>query len=353
MAKNVESLYNLLSKMSEKLTDVVTDATELNQQAAQYGGEIARIISEQMNQYFIPSITKMVNDLETPGDLAGVVKFLDSCPLALVREEPAPLTEVPQDIVPESAPVLDNPVGTSQKPVENPVTELPHNVSYNTIKEPAVEEAPVEPVAAEAPAEELPMEPVEAPVMESVIREAEEEEVEAPQAGIWKVIRQSKMAAAIGEDLANLDGQCVNEFNSEEEANANAAMLNDTVLPAEFELFGTEYVVKHDEAAQTEVAVDKREDGELEESTLTEAKAFPKEGYPLAKAIAEHIKELNKKMSKEEILSWLDGIFEEVPHAEEAKKTLRGYIEADHSGREAIFTLSSFMQAGFGDKVIK
>lgn len=349
MAKNVESLYNLLSKMSEKLTDVVTDATELNQQAAQYGGEIARIISEQMNQYFIPSITKMVNDLETPGDLAGVVKFLDSCPLALIREEPAPLTEVPEDIVPKPAPALDNPVGTSQKPVENPVTELPHNVSYNTIKEPAVEEAPVESAAAEAPTEELPMEPVEAPVMESVIREAEEE-VEAPQAGVWKVIRQSKMAAAIGEDLANLDGQCVNEFNSEEEANANAAMLNDTVLPAEFELFGTEYVVKHDEAAQTEVAVDKRE---LEEAVLTEAKFFPKDGYPLANAIAKHIKELNKKMTKEEILSWLEGIYEEVPHAEDAKNTLRGYIEADHSGREAIFTISSFMHAGFGDKVLK
>ena len=352
MAKNVESLYNLLSKMSEKLTDVVTDATELNQQAAQYGGEIARIISEQMNQYFIPSITKMVNDLETPGDLAGVVKFLDSCPLALVREEPAPLTEVPQDIVPESAPVLDNPVGTSQKPVENPVTELPHNVSYNTIKEPAVEEAPVEPVAAEAPveapAEELPMEPVEAPVMESVIREAEEEKVEAPQAGIWKVIRQSKMAAAIGEDLANLDGQCVNEFNSEEEANANAAMLNDTVLPAEFELFGTEYVVKHDEAAQTEVAVDKREDGELEE-----ARNVPREGYPLAGAIAKRIKEVNPKMSKEELLSWLDSVLEEVPHAEDAKKVIRDRVEEAPSTKKAIYALADFMQAGYGDKVIK
>lgn len=267
---NVEELYNLLSKMSKALIDVVTDAGELVQASSQYGGELARVIAEQMNSYFIPYITKIVSDETVPGDLSGIVKFLDSVPLAMIRQNPIP--DIGGQIeMPQAQPQLSNPVGASEAPVTDPTTEIPRNASFNTM-EPAEEtteqfEAPVE----EAPVEERPFEEPSLNVVESVETKegevlneacegkececkceesAEDMEKESEVDDVvkthtkYRVIRKSEMASALGETLSNLNDNVISEFDTEEEANERAELLNGTVLPEEIELFGTKYVVE-------------------------------------------------------------------------------------------------------------
>lgn len=293
---NVEELYNLLSKMSEKLKDVVTDATELVQASSQYGGELARVLAEQMNQYFIPYITKIVNDETVPGDLSGIVHFLDSVPLAMIRQNPIP--DIGGQIeMPQAQPPLSNPSGATESPVENPTMEAPRNASFNTF-EPPVEEAPVaEPTqTAEAPFEEPSLNVVEsvenkegesleeacddccptcgknpceckkeeacdeecAEGEECVCEDGEchcekcEESVEKESKAddavkvhtVYRVVRKSEMASSLGETLAHLNDNVISEFDTEEEANERAELLNGTVLPEEAELFGTRYEVE-------------------------------------------------------------------------------------------------------------
>jgi hypothetical protein len=73
-------------------------ASEVSVIADAFGGEIARVITEQINKYFIPSITKFIDDKETPGAMAPLVTFLDSVPLAMTREEPSPEQTTPNPI---------------------------------------------------------------------------------------------------------------------------------------------------------------------------------------------------------------------------------------------------------------
>jgi len=60
----------------------------------------------------------------------------------------------------------------------------------------------------------------------------------------YQVLRTSKMESALGKDVANLKPQVIAEFDCEECAKERADKLNLTVLPAERELFGTEYTVE-------------------------------------------------------------------------------------------------------------
>lgn len=276
---NVEELYNLLSKMSKALADVVTDATELVQASSQYGGELARVLAEQMNTYFIPYITKIVNDETVPGDLSGIVKFLDSVPLAMIRQNPTP--DIGGQIeMPQAQPQLNNPVGTEPSPVTDPTTEIPRNASFETMA--PSEEVPVE----GAPVEEHPFEEPSLNVVESVENkegevleeacedccpkcgknpcECEGEECEGEECEkceesvekesdvddevkthtVYRVMRKSDMASSLGETLSHLNDNVISEFDTEEEAKERAELLNGTVLPEEVEFFGTRYEVE-------------------------------------------------------------------------------------------------------------
>lgn len=96
--KSVEDLYQAIFSIRETLQDTIQMASEVSVIADAFGGEIARVITEQINKYFIPSITKFIDDKETPGAMAPLVTFLDSVPLAMTREEPSPEQTTPNPI---------------------------------------------------------------------------------------------------------------------------------------------------------------------------------------------------------------------------------------------------------------
>lgn len=88
--KNVEELYKGIFTIREKLQEVVQLASEIVTMSQAFGGEIPRVLTEQLSKYFIPEITKFIDDDKTPGAMTPLVTFLDSVPLAMTRQEPQP-----------------------------------------------------------------------------------------------------------------------------------------------------------------------------------------------------------------------------------------------------------------------
>ncbi len=87
--KNVESLYKQIFNIKESLQDAVSVALETSNLAAEFGGEISRVLTSQINDYLVPTISKYIEDVNTPGAIAPLITFLDSVPLAMTRQEPA------------------------------------------------------------------------------------------------------------------------------------------------------------------------------------------------------------------------------------------------------------------------
>lgn len=87
--KNVETLYKNIFNIKESLQDAISVALETSNLAAEFGGEISRVITSQINDYLVPTISKFIEDPNTPGSVAPLITFLDSVPLAMTRQEPA------------------------------------------------------------------------------------------------------------------------------------------------------------------------------------------------------------------------------------------------------------------------
>jgi hypothetical protein len=101
--KNVEDLYKAIFALREALQDATQLASEAATIAESFGGEISRVMTEQLNKFFIPGISKFIDDTNTPGAAGPLVTFLDSVPLALTREEPMPGNSTPAPVAPEQA----------------------------------------------------------------------------------------------------------------------------------------------------------------------------------------------------------------------------------------------------------
>jgi hypothetical protein len=86
--KSIEELYKAIFSIRESLQESVSLAQEAVNISQQFGGEIPRVITDQLNTYFIPVVSKYIDDDETPGAMTPLVVFLDSVPLAMTREEP-------------------------------------------------------------------------------------------------------------------------------------------------------------------------------------------------------------------------------------------------------------------------
>lgn len=212
--KNIESLYSALFSMRSTLEDMVQEAQGVINSANQFGGEINRVVGEQMQKYFIPTIHKMIDDTSTPGSLKGVITFLDSVPLAMTRVEPQ--AEQVSPAIPVSANITE-PAGTSESKI--PTDDEPAlGASFNHPEGISTEHAPV----------------VES--KKTVNKRVKE------SAEIFQVVRSSNKTSALG-DIANLEDSVVAEMDTEEEANEKAKDLNDTVNPEEKDAFGTEYKV--------------------------------------------------------------------------------------------------------------
>lgn len=111
--KSVEELYNGIFSIRESLQDIVQLASDVVTMSQTFGGEIPRVLTEQLNQYFIPAITKFIDDESTPGAMTPLVTFLDSVPLAMTREEPQP-QQLPPTPVPSSANLAEPPTDPAE-----------------------------------------------------------------------------------------------------------------------------------------------------------------------------------------------------------------------------------------------
>ena len=125
---SAEKLYNTLFKMREQMQEIANMAQELASDASEYGGEISRVLREQCINYLIPALKGLVSDPNQPGAIEPIIEFLDSCPLAFIREEPeAP--QGPNPVAPNGA-VLATPMGSKVGD-----EDIPQNTSFHTMED--------------------------------------------------------------------------------------------------------------------------------------------------------------------------------------------------------------------------
>ena len=125
---SAEKLYNTLFKMRDQMQEIANLAQELASDASEYGGEISRVLREQCINYLIPALKGLVSDPNQPGAIEPIIEFLDSCPLAFIREEPeAP--QGPNPIAPNGA-ILATPMGSKVGD-----EDIPQNASFSTMED--------------------------------------------------------------------------------------------------------------------------------------------------------------------------------------------------------------------------
>ena len=125
---SAEKLYNTLFKMRDQMQEIANLAQELASDASEYGGEISRVLREQCINYLIPALKGLVSDPNQPGAIEPIIEFLDSCPLAFIREEPeAP--QGPNPIAPNGA-ILATPTGSKVGD-----EDIPQNASFSTMED--------------------------------------------------------------------------------------------------------------------------------------------------------------------------------------------------------------------------
>lgn len=149
----IKSLQDKLNAIKELVADINRDAKELMNDANDFGGVVSRIFKEQMAKYFIPETVKIAEPVDkliagdrVPGSLKDLTIFLDSVPLAMIRQEPS-ISELASPVIPDEAVIaVPEPVGKST----NPVDELPQNISYQNM---GTSDVPVEDSTVESPSE--------------------------------------------------------------------------------------------------------------------------------------------------------------------------------------------------------
>ena len=203
--RNIEDIYKLLGDMSGELESLITNANELVASVNLYGGEIKRIIVEQMTKYFIPTITNLKQSTETPGSIIGISNFLDSVPLSFTREAPNAMEELPiNDAV---QPNLSMPASSTIDQTQ----EIPRGASYQNPQG---------------------------------IQEAKEKK-EKREYSKYRIYRKSKSLSSLGKE-GKIEPTAVAEYNSKREAECHCRSLNDSITPEEKSILGTEYFVKEE-----------------------------------------------------------------------------------------------------------
>lgn len=146
----IKSLQDDLESIRSLVDQIIENSKVLMNDANTFGGVIAKVFKEQMAKYFIPGvqgIAEPIDNLVTgdrvPGSLKDLTIFLDSVPLAMIRQEPS-VTELASPVVPKNV-NLDTPAGK----VTSEVDEVPQNQSYQT------DAAPIEESKKKSSAEDL------------------------------------------------------------------------------------------------------------------------------------------------------------------------------------------------------
>ena len=219
---SLEAMKNIVEDIKEKVKTTLNDSNE-------FGGVISRVFKEQLGGYLTPKIEQVITPIQElidgdriPGSLKDLTIFLDSVPLAMIREEPD-VSELASPVVPENV-SLNTPVGQ----VESDVDELPQNASYQTG------------VKAEQDSESPKETPQEVRESRKIYKNTKLKESITK----YQVVRTSDMGSLLDGDTSNIEGTVVYEFNSKDEADSMHDKLNATLTQEEKELVGTEYSVK-------------------------------------------------------------------------------------------------------------
>ena len=205
--KNIEDVYDNIYDMLDLMEKLSTKATDLVALAGNYSGDIKRVLTEQMQAYFIPTIQKLKDDENTPGCLKAQLTFLDSISLGQMRLDPSesdysPDPEVINSTNPETLPASSSVDQTSK---------IPQNASYNN-----------------------PQGIQQTPVQESTLQEKHT---------TYCIKRKGIENSVLGDDVGNITPHIVSEYRTRAEADIACDKLNKGVLPGEKEILGTEYFV--------------------------------------------------------------------------------------------------------------
>jgi len=82
---NIDRLYEKLFSIKEMLIEVIQTANETANDANSFGGEIARVIPNQLRTILVPTLQQYIDSPSNPVAIDSIVRFLDSLPLSKVR----------------------------------------------------------------------------------------------------------------------------------------------------------------------------------------------------------------------------------------------------------------------------
>ena len=250
---NLEAIKNLVGEVDSKIKEVLNDAND-------FGGVINRVFKEQLANYFLPGVQKvaeplddLISNTDVPGSLKGLTIFLDSVPLAMIRQEPT-ISELAEPVVPKET-VLSEPIGSE-------VDKLPPNASYQHPVEETNIEGTTETVESNVePHTEPSTEVSEPPIASGTVEESKERKAkDAAYARFveyrkkkdeekgfikkYQIIRKTSIVPSIGEANANIEDDIIFEYDNKDDAANKVLELKKLIYPEEKELFGTVYEVK-------------------------------------------------------------------------------------------------------------
>ena len=84
-APNIDKLYEKLFSMKEMLTEVIQTAQEAANDAGNFGGDISKVIPNQLRTQFVVNLQNFISQPGNPIAIDSMITYLDSLPLSKVR----------------------------------------------------------------------------------------------------------------------------------------------------------------------------------------------------------------------------------------------------------------------------
>jgi len=82
---NIDRLYTQLFSIKEMLSEVIQTAQEAANDAGNFGGDISKVIPNQLRTQFVVGIQNFISQQGNPVAIDSIIQYLDSLPLSKVR----------------------------------------------------------------------------------------------------------------------------------------------------------------------------------------------------------------------------------------------------------------------------